>query len=128
MTNEKKPTERRKHKRFQMPTGAFVVLGPHGKILGKVVDISVSGLAFGYINGQGPLKGLSELDMFFMDIGFCLREVRFKTAWDFEIPNELPVNSETMRRSGVRFKKLRRSQRSQLKCFIENHTLGQMQA
>ena len=128
MINRKGLKERRKYKRFQVPTGAFVALGPHGKILGKVVDISVSGLAFGYINGQGSLKGLSELDMFFMDIGFCLREVRFKTAWDFEIPNELPVNSETMRRSGVRFKKLRRSQRSQLKCFIEKHALGQMQA
>ena len=53
MINRKGLKERRKHKRFQVPTGAFVALGPHGKILGKVVDISVSGLAFGYINGQG---------------------------------------------------------------------------
>ena len=126
MTKGKGLNERRKHKRFQVPTGAFVALGPQGTILGKIADISVGGLAFAYINGQEPSKSLSELDIFFMDNGFCLRKVRFKTAWDFEIPNELPVNSETMRRSGVRFKKLRHNQKSQLKHFIEKHTMGEV--
>jgi hypothetical protein len=128
MTKRKKEVERRKHKRFEVPTGAFVALCPRGIIVGKIVDISAGGLAFGYINGQKPLKSLSELDMFCVDNGFCLRNVRFKTVWDVEIPNELPVNSETMRRSGVRFKRLGRNRKSQLKRFIENHTTGEVLA
>jgi hypothetical protein len=103
------------------------MLGPHGTILGKIVDISAGGLAFGYINGHGPFKSSSELDILFLDNGFFLQKVRFKTAWDFEIPNELPVSAETMRRSGVRFKKLKNNQKSMLKYFIENHAVGEVQ-
>jgi hypothetical protein len=95
--------------------------------VGKVVDISLGGLAFGYIDGQKPFRRSSELHMFCLEEGLCLRDVRFKTVWDFEIPNEVPVNSEAMRQSGVRFKKLGRDQRSQLKYFIEKYSMGEGQ-
>ncbi len=127
MTKRKDAVERRKHRRFQIPSGAFVELCPRGAIVGKVVDISLGGLAFGYIDGQKPFRRSSELHMFCLEEGLCLRDVRFKTVWDFEIPNEVPVNSEAMRQSGVRFKKLGRDQRSQLKYFIEKYSMGEGQ-
>lgn len=126
MSKRKGFRERRKHKRFEMPTDSFVTLGPQGTIIGKIVDMSAGGLSFGYIDGQESVKKLSELDIFCMDNGFRLKEVRFKTAWEFETPNELPASSQTMRRSGVRFKKLSRGQRSQLKDFLENHPTGDL--
>ena len=123
MTNAEELVERRKHKRFQVPQGAFVTLGPRGGVLGKIVDISVSGVAFGYIDCKKPSKGLDELDILFMDSGFSLRKVQFKTMWNSEIPNEIPFNYEPMRRSGVQFKELKPNQASELKCFIESHNV-----
>jgi hypothetical protein len=123
MTNAEELVERRKHKRFQVPQGAFVTLGPRGGVLGKIVDISVSGVAFGYIDCKKPSKGLDELDILFMDSGFSLRKVQFKTMWNSEIPNEVHYNPEPMRRSGVQFKELKHNQASELKCFIESHNV-----
>jgi hypothetical protein len=123
MTNAEMPVERRKHKRFQVPQGAFVTLGPRGRVLGKIVDISVSGVAFGYIDGKKPSKGVDELDILFMDSGFSLRKVQFETMWNSEVPNEVCYNPEPMRRSGVEFKELESNQASELKCFIENHNV-----
>jgi hypothetical protein len=124
MTNKQVLVERREHKRFKVPQGAFVTLGPRGRVLGKIVDISVSGVAFGYIDGEKRTNGSNELDILFMDSGFSLRNVEFNTVWNFEIPNEVRYNAEPMRRCGVEFKKLKHNQASELKCFIESHNVG----
>jgi hypothetical protein len=124
MNNERKLVERREHERFEVPQGAYVTLGPGGRVLGKIVDISMSGVAFGYIDGVEPSKGSNELDLFFMDSSFSLRKVPFKTIWNIEIPNEIHYSTEPMRHTGVQFKRLKRNQASELKSFIESHDVG----
>jgi hypothetical protein len=47
--------------------------------------------------------------------------------WDSKIVNKNPSSSVTMRLQGVKFKKLTRSQKSQLEYFIQNHTTGEAQ-
>jgi hypothetical protein len=124
MTDERELVERRDHERFEVPQGAYVTLGPRGKVMGKIVDISMSGVAFGFIDGEKPSKDLNELDMLFMDSGFSMRKIRFDTIWNFRIPNEVLYNDQQMRRCGVKFKKMNRDQTFELKCFIESHNIG----
>jgi hypothetical protein len=120
MNDENETVERREHERFEVPQGAYVTLGPGGRVLGKIVDISESGIAFGYIDGVEPSNNSDELDIFFMGSSFSLRKVPFTTIWNVEVPNEIRYSTESMRRSGVRFKRLKRDQASELKGFIES--------
>ena len=120
MNKESKSVERREHERFEIPQGAYVTLGPGGRVMGKIVDISESGIAFGYIDGVEPSMGSDELDIFFMDSSLSLRKIPFTTVWNVEVPNEIRYSTEPMRRSGVQFKGLKRDQVSELKSFIKS--------
>lgn len=54
MYTRKELVERRKHKRFQVPFGAFAVLGPHSTKVGRIMDISMGGLTFRHIDRKEP--------------------------------------------------------------------------
>ncbi len=123
MTSSKERVERRKHKRFQVRKGGFAGLGPYFENIGPIIDVSMGGLGFRYI-GSEETNG-SYLDIFLADDDFYLRNVRFKTIWDFKSVNETLSSSVTMRRRGVQFKKLTDHQRSQLEYFIKNHAVGE---
>ena len=123
MASSKERVERRKHKRFQIRKGGFVGLGPYFGKVGPIIDVSIGGLGFRYI-GSEETNG-SYLDIFLADDDFYLRNVRFKTIWDFKTVDETLSSSVTMRRRGVQFKKLTDHQRSQLEYFIKNHTVGE---
>lgn len=69
MVSSKEQRERRKHKRFQIPKGAFVGLGPYFGKVGPIIDVSMSGLAFRYV-GSAESNGGSYLDMFLADKDF----------------------------------------------------------
>ena len=124
----KEMDERRKHKRFQVRNGAFVVLGtppwPHSTKVGQIVDMSMGGLAFSYIAEQEPSNGSFELCIFLADSSFHLRKIPFETISDLET-DEVPFSSITMKRSGVQFGELTPNQISQLKYFIQSHTIGE---
>jgi hypothetical protein len=116
--------DHRKHKRFQVPQGVFVGFGPHVNKVGQMVDLSLGGLAFRYI-GTGESQDGSHLDIFMTDNDFYLGLIPFKTVSDFEIVQTTPSSPMTMRRSGVRFRKLSSEQRSELEYFLQHHTLGE---
>lgn len=123
MTTDKERVERRKHKRFQVPRGAFVGLGPYFETVGPIMNVSVGGLGFRYIGSEEP-NG-SYMDIFLSDDYFYLRNVRFKTIWHMKTVNKAPSGGMTMRRMGVQFKKVTQYQRSQLEYFIENYAIGE---
>jgi hypothetical protein len=68
VASSKERRERRKHKRFQVPRGAFVGLGPYFANVGPIIDVSKGRLAFRYI-GSAESNG-SYLDMFLADENF----------------------------------------------------------
>ncbi|NVM22536.1 MAG: PilZ domain-containing protein [Desulfobacterales bacterium] len=123
MIKRKKLVERRKHTRFHAKDGALALLTSGSAKLGQIIDISVGGLAFCYIADEERSNGSFELGLFFSDNGFYLDGVRFEIISDFEIGDEVPLNSITMRRCGVQFAKLTHNQISQLEYFIQNYTL-----
>lgn len=113
--------ERRKYKRFQVPIGAFVVLGPDSTKLGRIVDVSLGGLGFHHIDRKAPLDGLRELDLFHVDNGFSLKKVRFQTIWDLEVRKGF-FGFWATRRSGLQFGELTYGQRAELEHFLLNYT------
>jgi len=119
--------ERRKHKRFKVQDSAFVVVGapfrPHSTKVGQIIDMSMGGLAFGYIADEDRSNASSELGIFLADNSFHLRQIPFETISDLKT-NRVPFSSISMRRSGVQFGELTHDQISQLEYFIQNHTIS----
>jgi hypothetical protein len=124
MTDRKKRVERRKHKRFDIPTGTFVSCRPHGPRLGEIINVSRGGLAFRYYGGNETSQESNELNIFLEEGNFHLNDVLFQTVTDFGI-HETPFSSLTMRRSSVRFDGLTDHQVSQLQNFIDNYAIGE---
>jgi len=119
--------ERRRHKRFKVRDGAFVVLMPPSTKLGQIIDISSGGLAFRYLSMEERSKeersnNLSNLDIFLTDNSFYLEEVPVINVSDFQIAGKFPFSSITTRRQGVQFRELTHNQISRLEYFIRNHT------
>jgi hypothetical protein len=125
MSQGKDESERRKHKRYPVKNGAFAVLGPPSTKIGQIINISMGGLAFGYIAGKEPSDTSFELGILLAEDSFHLTKVPFKTVSDQEA-KEVPFSSLTMRRCGVQFGELRPNQMSQLEYFMQNHTIGEV--
>jgi hypothetical protein len=119
-----KLVERRKHKRFQLPKGVFVGIGPENTQVGRLRDLSMGGLAFSYVGSEQASNG-SYLDIFFTDNDFYLGHLPFKTISDYEVVEKLPSGSATLRRRAVKFGKMTRSQKSQLAHIIQNQAVGE---
>lgn len=124
MTTTNERVERRKHKRFQVDNGAFVILGSHHDKSGRIIDISMGGLAFRYLTPVKRPNG-SYLAIVLPETNFYLDEVPAKTISDFELADKLPTNSMTVRRCGVQFVNLTDNQQSQIEFFINNYTAGE---
>ncbi len=122
MTNTKERVERRKHKRFKVENGAFVGLGPRYDKVGRIIDISMGGLAFRCF-GSREANG-SCLAVFFTETNFHLDEVQIKTISDCEIADK-PI---TARRCSVQFRSLTEKQRSQIEFFIKNYATDETEA
>jgi hypothetical protein len=122
--NDKKMVERRKHQRFRVREGVFAVLGPHSNKIGTIIDISMTGLAFNYIEDTVDQQDKSfELNIFLAEDSFHLNNIRFQEITD-QRAKKVPFSSINLRRRGVRFDTLTPAQTSQLGHFIRNHTVG----
>jgi hypothetical protein len=122
---KKEVTERRKEKRFRMPTGAVVAFRPGYLKLGRIIEIGKGGLSFSYIADEELPNLSSQLDIFLAIQNFYLYNVPFKTIWDFETDNVRFASIRT-RRSGLKFEHLTTDQISRLESFIHNHTAGKV--
>jgi hypothetical protein len=133
MMSQAEPAEQRHHKRYQVPVGSFVTIGPHGSILGQIIDISTGGLAFRYMDSEKPTDD-SYLDIFSTECDLCLCNIPFDTVSDYEIHNtvlckvvdSVPPSCRAMKRSSVQFGELTYHQRSQLHDFLQINAAGEL--
>jgi len=124
MNRRNESVEHRKHRRFQIRQGTYVALAPpYGKV-GPVIDISMGGLSFRYVDGKGTTNE-SYIHIFLTEANFYLEKVPVKTILDFKIPDKSASSSITMRRCGLQFRGLTHNQASQLKFFVENYSIGE---
>jgi hypothetical protein len=124
MINPEELVEHREYERYQVREGAFVLLGPDSTKLGRIVDVSVGGLAFSHMARTSPSSELFELDMFLIDSDFYLNSMPYEVISDFKTYNN-PFSSISMRRCGVKFGALSNSQIFQLEHFIQTYTFAE---
>ena len=125
--------ENRKYARYQVPEGSFVTLGPSSAIMGQILDISMGGLAFRYINNHSktPIQE-SYADIYLTEGDLCLASVPIRAVSDFDAPDTvtckadgpLPVSCRGMRRCGVEFGEMTEAQMAQLTQCIQSQSIG----
>ena len=146
-TNSVKGPEKRAHERFQAKKDAFVLIRPadteHLRIadqsmaqiacavyrskpirFGRIIDISMGGLLFRYVNGEERSVRSLVLDILVADFGFYLESLMFKDIADMEISDDFTINSIKMRQNRVQFEGLKSAAMKKLKYFVENYTLS----
>jgi hypothetical protein len=120
---EEELVEDRQHNRVKVDDGGFVQLTPGFPVLGKIIDISRSGLAFRYVASKGQTNGSAVLNILTTDRRFCLEKVPAKIIRDSAMPEEFSFHSITLRHCAVQFGELTSSQKLGLEHFIRFNTL-----
>jgi c-di-GMP-binding flagellar brake protein YcgR len=114
--------EKRRYERLSAREGIIVALKPHSNILGQMIDISIGGLSFRYIESSEATGHPSELVILIANQNFFLDKVSFKTASDIQIENNISFSSLQMRRRGVEFVNLSFHQAALIQNLITKHT------
>ena len=121
--------ERREEERFRPKKRTFVVFKPQFLKLGKVLDISASGLCFQYLakEDQAGEAPIIEADIFMSDNGYYLPDVACKLVWDTEAKEKMtfPIGFQS-RRCGLQFLKLTKEQQNKLEHYLQVHTAGKV--
>ena len=117
--------ERRKHRRFVVEEGVYVLLKNNSSKLGQIRNISRGGLAFNYIVNGEKMHESFKVDIFISGRGFYLKDLPSKKISDFHIKNKLPFSTFAIRKVGIQFNELTQSQLSQLDNFMREHTAGE---
>lgn len=115
-----KRKEHRKRKRFQVPKGVFVGVGPHFTKVGRLTGLSTDGLAFRYVGNRKPSSG-SYVNIFMLEGSLFLAKLPIKIIADVEMVEKAPSSSLTIRRCYVKFRKLTPRQKTELERFIEDY-------
>lgn len=114
---------RRKHERYHVMKGAFLIIKPstdeEKKI--QILDISEGGLAFVYTGSKEELKDSGILKLLSGDTP-CLEKVNYEIVADQVISEDPDINAQH-RRKGVQFKWLGVLDEARLKDFIKKNSV-----
>lgn len=97
--------------RYPAIDGVVVAVRPHTEILGYMIDISLGGLSFRYIDTSLANESSSELTILVTEPRLCLDRIPFRTVADFELPVEFSFSSIRTRRRCVEFGQMTLQQR-----------------
>ena len=101
MVGRKRTIERRKHKRYKAVEGAYAAISPNSHKLGQVIDISMGGLSFKYIDTTSDdveFEQSPEESIFLSSMGYYVGDLPFKTISDYEITNAPSFSSMKIRK------------------------------
>jgi len=126
MDMEKPLVELRKHKRFKVKEGALAFFNPNPTILGSIIDVSKSGLAFSYMKTDSEIDLTPEikLDILMSIDGFYLDHLPFDAVADIMLPAQYAFSTIIMKRLSVKFGQLSKEQEKQLDYFIYHYARG----
>jgi hypothetical protein len=118
--------ERRKYDRYVAPNNAFAALGPNITTVGRVREISLGGVRLEYISDRSTIADSREVEIFIAGNGFLLPGIPCRLIYDVPLSTigqayDLPFITK---KCGLAFDNLSKDQHSQLKYFLETHTLG----
>jgi hypothetical protein len=126
MTYEASVTERRKYKRFQVAKRALVVTRPYYTRMGRIMDVSMGGLSFSYLESRQTSQESFQLDVLSEDFSALVRELPFEIVSErHDETGPFSSGSTPVKRCRVRFKGLTGQQKSGLQSFIEKHAFAE---
>ena len=115
--------ERRKQDRFKIDNAYVFCPSPYDVFMGKIIDISRSGIAFSYF-ADNPAPGtINELGLLVSRSGSTLENLPFQNISDKGMPGH-PASTLVMRRRSGRFLTLTPVKENDLKRFIDNHLMS----
>jgi hypothetical protein len=112
--------EHRKHRRFKVYDAALVLFDPTIGEGEEIIDLSMGGVSFSYIDDGKRLSDVFELDIHATD-DFHLGKVKVKTVSE-TVMCELVHQSKVIRRIGGKFESLSPVQEYDLKKFLDAYT------
>ncbi len=124
MKNDRMHTERRQHERYQVHKNALALLRDKSIYPGHITEISLGGMVFQYHSRNGKTPEASEIDIISANYteAVLIRNLGIKTVSDLAVSEKKTGESTQLRKQAVRFGKLSRSQRSQLKYFMRAYS------
>jgi c-di-GMP-binding flagellar brake protein YcgR len=124
MKNDRMQTERRQHQRYRVQKNALALLRNKSIYPGHITEISLGGMVFQYHSRNGKTSEASEIDIISANYteAALIRHLGIKTISDLAVSEKKAGEATQLRKQAVRFGKLSRSQRSQLKNFIRTYS------
>lgn len=129
MAGRKRTIERRRNKRYKAVEGAYAAISPNSHKLGQIIDISMGGLCFKYIdtfNETDKSPSVQEEALFLSSMGYYVGDLPFKTISDYEIANAPSFSSMKVRKLHVKFTDLTFKQLFDLDYYLRNNITGQV--
>lgn len=130
MVGRKRTIERRKNKRYKAIDGAYAAISPKSQKLGQIIDISMGGLSFKYIdtsNGEKQADKITDETIFLSSMGYYVGDLPFKTISDYEITNTPSFSSMKVRKRHVQFNDLSFKQLFDLDYYLRNNVSEQIE-
>lgn len=130
MVGRKRTVERRKNKRYKAVEGAYAAISPNSHKLGQVIDISMGGLSFKYIDTSSDdiqEDSISKETIFLSSMGYYVGDLPFKTIADYEVTNAPSFSSMKVRKRHVQFTDLSFKQLFDLDYYLRNNVSEQVE-
>lgn len=129
MVGRKRTIERRRNKRYKAVDGAYAAISPNSHKLGQIIDISMGGLSFKYIDTSNDKDddGTPEDAVFLSSMGYYVGDLPFKTVSDYEITNVPSFSSMKVRKRHVQFTDLSFKQLFDLDYYLRNNVSEQVE-
>ena len=110
--------EKRQIIRYPAIDGVVVAVRPYTDIHGYMIDLSLAGLSFRYIDSILDPKSSSELTILVPSARLHLDRIPYRTVADFSLPAEFAFSSIRTRRRCVEFGRLDAQQRHAIEKLI----------
>ncbi len=130
MVGRKRTVERRRNKRYKAVEGAYAAISPNSHKLGQIIDISMGGLSFKYIDTSTDEKApdrISEDAIFLSSMGYYVGDLPFRTVSDYEVTNAPSFSSMKVRKRHLKFTDLTFKQLFDLDYYLRNNISEQVE-
>lgn len=129
MVGRKRTIERRKNRRYKAVKGAYAAISPNSNKIGQIIDISMGGLCFKYINTENKSEepvNRNEESIFLSSMGYYVGDLPFQTIADYEIMDRPSFSSMKVRKRHVKFTDLTFKQLFDLDYYLKNNVSEQI--
>lgn len=129
MVGRKRTIERRRNKRYRAVEGAYAAISPNSNKLGQIIDISMGGLCFKYIDTENETeepRKRNEESIFLSSMGYYVGDLPFQTIADYKMTDTPSFSSMKVRKRHVKFTNLTFKQLFDLDYYLKNNVSEQV--